>query len=89
MLICKNCYSENPDGTIKCHQCNMEGNFIHKTSEVTTGPVWKVESTVNCQNCGTEQPGGGTTCAQCNFPLPQKQKKNTDGPISYQHLKTG
>ena len=90
MLICKNCFTENPDGTIKCHQCNMEGNFIHKASEGQSGPVWKVEKHIHCNNCGSEAPGEGSNCVHCNFPIPanKRAKRHEHESMPYNHLKT-
>ena len=89
MLICKNCNTENADGTIKCRQCNMEGNFVQLTTEVANGPVWKVESPAHCKNCGSTEPGGGTHCATCNFPLPQVKKNPVYDSLPYTNRKTG
>jgi len=101
MLICKNCDSENTDGTIKCQQCNMEGNFIH------IGPngekkeaIFVDKSPVHCKNCGCEAPGNDIKCTECNFPLPtvpivstvpkaQKRNYNDFHPWEISNQKTG
>lgn len=72
MLICKNCDSENPAGTIKCGQCNMEGNFIQIGTQGNKNDFLAVEpEQPTCKNCGCKTPGTGTKCVECNFPLPK------------------
>ncbi len=76
MLICNNCFSENPDGTIRCHQCNMAGDFTHKSSGDQIREILKVEkSLVQCHNCGNEAPGDGDKCNYCQFPLSKQQRE--------------
>lgn len=87
MLICKNCYTENPDGTHRCRQCNMAGNFVHTGSAEHKQMVWKVEKTIPaCKNCGCERPGEGAKCVECNFPNPSYQQKTTQTFESSSHL---
>lgn len=72
MLICKNCDSENAAGTIKCGQCNMEGNFIQVGSDGSKNDFLVTKnSQPPCKNCGCEAPGTETKCIECNFPLPK------------------
>ena len=70
MLICKNCFTENPDGTVRCNQCNMEGNFILKLPD-TRKPATLIreENKVQCRNCGSPEPGTGKKCMHCHFPM--------------------
>lgn len=92
MLICNNCFSENADGTVRCNQCNMEGNFSHKTPDGHSQPLSIVKkSAYQCTNCGTNEPGEGQICVHCHFPMathrePQAQARHSR---EFNNLKTG
>ena len=77
MLICKNCFTENADATVRCIQCNMEGNFSYKAPEGIQQDLWKGDQTQDqCVNCGSESPGKGTACVHCHFPMVPNKKEN-------------
>ena len=94
MLICNNCNSENPDGTTRCHQCNMGGNFTYQPNG--TSPRREMltleKSLIQCLNCGSESPGDGDHCHHCRFPLdaarPGKQDNLRKGE-GFSQVKTG
>lgn len=76
MLICKNCNSENVDGTVKCVQCNMEGKFIHISENGKPSDYLVIEKGLHqCTNCGSEAPGKEDKCVHCHFPLPKGRTK--------------
>ena len=88
MLICRNCFTENADGTIKCIQCNMEGNFEKKVTDGDKREFLLVKhNAVQCTNCGSETPGEGSKCFHCNFPLPSTLESIAAKEI--RNLKTG
>ncbi|MEL6651886.1 MAG: hypothetical protein AAFP02_17150 [Bacteroidota bacterium] len=77
MLICKNCDSENPDGAIKCHHCQMEGQMVYISADKEQPVIVQLEQApLACTNCGCEEPGDGDKCVECHFPLPQARKTN-------------
>lgn len=79
MLICKNCFGENPDGTVRCMQCNMAGNFVYK-SPSGIERVLKLETNpLHCTNCGSEAPGEESRCMHCHFPMPIHTKTRRNG----------
>lgn len=78
MLVCKNCFTENADGAVRCHQCNMEGNFEYKVSEGRLKDVIEEErASQQCVNCGHHDPGEGDKCVNCFFPIPANRKTIT------------
>jgi uncharacterized membrane protein YvbJ len=92
MLICNNCFSENADGTVRCHQCNMAGNFSYSVPEGHLQALTLVKkSPLQCTNCGSNEPGEGLTCVQCHFPTAahRGQQAKTLHPREYNNLKTG
>ena len=92
MLICNNCFSENADGTVRCHHCNMGGNFSYKISEGNPQAFSIVKKSLHqCNNCGSDEPGEGLKCVHCHFPMANTQQQTTKtlAPREYNNLKTG
>ena len=88
MLICKNCFTENPVGSVRCQQCNMAGNFEHRDGRQVVMTVEK--SPLHCKNCGCSNPGTGEKCVECHFPLaPRKKAPETPEMLQFRNLKIG
>ncbi|RMG20620.1 MAG: hypothetical protein D6730_19615 [Bacteroidetes bacterium] len=80
MLICNNCFSENADGTLRCHQCNMEGNFTYQIAEGNPLEAVALEKKpFQCVNCGCETPGQEAKCVHCHFPLQSPTRNMQNG----------
>jgi hypothetical protein len=70
MLICNNCNTLNPDGTLSCFHCNMRNRFTYRghESENTPPSVDDDSQIETCWNCGKGS-GSGDKCPYCNIPL--------------------
>ena len=88
MLICKNCFTENVEGTVRCIQCNMEGNFIHKLPDAPHKPlIVREKPMIQCRNCGSTEPGTGKKCMHCHFPMASSPQSNPS--TEFKNLKLG
>lgn len=72
MLICNNCNTINPDGTMACRQCNMRGNFTNH-GDIATVPTSEEEDAETCWNCG-KLSGMGNKCIECHIPITRFSK---------------
>ncbi len=75
MLLCLNCNSLQPDGTVQCAHCRMKGNFRQESDRPTAQPSPTAEPprSAACRNCGTDLGGDPEQCPQCRFPLRSAQ----------------
>lgn len=82
MLICQNCFTENPDGTVRCVHCQMEGKFAYKVpGGIKPEGLQLDEDMIQCINCG-ENPGEGHRCTHCHFPVAGRQERNGNKVIN-------
>jgi len=71
-LLCRNCGTVNPNGTVTCLVCQMEDNLSpHGIPAVMEEKMENPENTAtNCRNCGQVLNGNAqTACAACGIPI--------------------
>ena len=86
MLLCLNCNSPQPDGTVQCSHCRMKGHFRQLPADGTAmqpSPTAEPPRSAACRNCGADLGGDPERCPQCRFPLRPAQ------PMSASSLKIG
>lgn len=64
-MICKNCYTENPDGAVHCKRC---GRLLDERPVCPSCGQKNEEDAVFCTQCG-KRLDGATVCPKCETPF--------------------
>ena len=65
-MTCKNCGHTNPDGRLRCEECNapLDGSMVASVESVTA-----LSGEIRCNNCNSRNPIGALRCKECNVAL--------------------
>lgn len=80
MINCKNCNSINPDGALKCINCNapLDGSMVRQPE----GKTGVSSGSVTCKNCKSINPATALKCNNCNAPLDGSMVMEQDSSVS-------